>query len=124
MLLAPVPATAAAPPRFTSPDALSSDSGHAAVEWQADGPVTLEMTQDGNAAPRVLYSGHNHSLFISGLANGTYRLRLTDAAGQSSPPLLLTVAHQSLSRALMLVALGAVIFLSIVAVIFRGARDE
>ena len=83
-----------------------------------------DETGAGAGTPRVLYNGTNHSLFVSGLANGTYRLRLTDAAGQSSSPLLLTVAHQSLRRALMLVALGAVIFLAIVAVIFRGARDE
>ena len=112
------------PPRFTGQDALSSDSGHAVVEWQADGPVTLEMTREGTSAPRLLYSGPNHSLFVSGLANGRYSLQLTDAAGQSSPPLVLTVAHQSLSRALILVALGTVIFLATLAVIFRGARDE
>ncbi|MEJ2457210.1 MAG: hypothetical protein P8Y58_03300 [Novosphingobium sp.] len=123
-LLVPASAVMAASPRFTSQAPLSSDSGHVVVEWQADTPVTLRMTHEGARTDRVLYSGPNHSLFVSGLANGRYSLRLTDTAGRSSAPLLLTVAHQSLSRALILVALGALVFLATLAVIIRGARDE
>lgn len=95
------------------------------IAWQADGPVTLAMTQGGDqASARTLYAGGNAAYFVSGLADGAYTLTLRDEAGAMAPPLELTVAHQSLTRALWLMGLGAVVFLMTVAVIFRGARDE
>lgn len=95
------------------------------IAWQADGPVTLAMAQGGDPAPaRTLYSGGNAAYFVSGLADGVYTLTLSDEAGATASRLELTVAHQSLTRALWLIGLGAVVFLITVAVIVRGAHDE
>lgn len=124
LLLVLAPAATAAP-AFTADGPMTSDSGYFMIEWEADGPVTLEMARDaGFGQPEVLYAGMNHATFVSGLADGDYYVRLRSDDGNLSEPLRLSVAHQSLERALWLVALGAVVFLSIVAVIARGAADE
>lgn len=114
---------AATAPSFRAHGAIESDTGYSLIEWDASGPATLAIVPPG-AAPRELYSGSNRALFISGLGDGTYRLTLRDAAGREAPPLDLRVAHQSVTRALWLVALGAIVFLATVAAVLRGARDD
>lgn len=95
------------------------------MQWHATGAVTLKLARKADFADaRTLYSGGNSAYFLSGLADGTYYLELQGSGGETSAPLKLTVAHQSLTRALWLAGLGALVFLSTVAVIFRGARDE
>lgn len=112
-------------PAFSDPGPLSSDTGHALIEWDASGRVTLEMGRGPDLADaRAIYSGTNHAFFLSGLADGTYRLRLRGGDGSISEPLRLDVSHQSLNRALFLSLVGAIVALSILVVIVRGARDE
>ena len=125
-LLVPAYPVAAAPhpsPSFAEQDSVTSDAGNFLVSWNTQEPVTLEM-QSGDGTPRTIYSGRNHAFFLSGLRNGDYAIRLKDAAGATADTLILHVQHQSLSRALLLVALGALAFLATVAVVLRGARDE
>ncbi len=122
----PMPAHAA--PAFTQTGPLSSDAGYFMVEWRSEEPVTLEIAgtgagSNGAAQPKTLYKGNNTSLFVSGLNDGEYELRLRDKTGASADTLALTVEHQSLSRALWLVALGALAFLAAIAVVVRGPRD-
>lgn len=80
--------------------------------------------RQGQNPGRVLYEGANTAYFISGLDNGSYAFVVTDGTGATSAPQVLTVEHQSLSRALWLVALGAVAFLATAFVILRGVRDD
>lgn len=108
---------------FRSAGALSSDTGYSLIEWDAPGTATLAIASPG-APPRELYSGTNRAFFISGLADGTYRLTLRDAAGREAAPLELRVTHQSVTQALWLVALGAIVFLATVVAVVRGARDD
>ena len=70
----------------------------------------------------ALYRGPNRSFFLSGLDTGEYHLLLRDDAGRQSAPLVLTVEHQSLTRAIWLTIIGALIALAIVVTILRGAR--
>jgi hypothetical protein len=123
LFAAAAPAHAAAPEFSTQQ--LTSDTGYATLEWTATGNVALMQaaTPDFSAA-RTIYSGPNHANFISGLPNGTYYFALRDGTGARSRPLQLTVTHQSLTKALWLTAIGFIVFLSVVAVIFRGARDD
>ena len=108
----------------------TTDSGYILASWQGRDEVTLEIAPwlDSNGAPgtyRPLYTGRNTAYFISGLADGTYALRLREEGGTQSAPFRLTVEHQSASRALLLSLLGAIVFLSVVAVIAKGAaRDD
>lgn len=102
---------------------MSTDTGYSLIEWDAPGAATLAITAPG-APARELYSGTNEAFFISGLADGTYRLTLRDASGREAAPLELEVTHQSVTQALWLVALGAIVFLATVAAVLRGARDD
>lgn len=95
------------------------------LEWRSDTPVSLEMSMSPDFAQTTeIYAGAAHRYFLSGLENGDYYLRLTTAQGATSSPVIVSVAHQSLSRALLLVAIGALVTLAIVVTILRGARDE
>lgn len=122
-LAAAIPPLHAEPPAFSDPGPVTSDTGYALIAWNAADPATLELarTPDFSDA-RELYSGSNEAYFLSGLANGTYYLSLRNAAGEVSAPLQLSVVHQSLTRALWLAGLGALVFLAVVAAIVRGER--
>ncbi len=123
-LVALAPSARAQAPAFAAEGALSSDSGHALVEWQADTPVLLEISDTAQFTdPRPVYQGDEGAYFLSGLAGGDYFLRLTDADGQQSSIQELRVTHQSLTQALWLTLVGAIITLAILAVILRGARS-
>ena len=125
LLLSALPLPALASPAFTQTGPLKSDAGYFMVEWQADEPVSLEIAkQDSQAKPRVLYTGSNSALFVSGLQDGEYDVRLRDGSGALSKALTLSVEHQPLDRALWLVALGALAFLAAALVILKGARDD
>jgi len=114
----------AEPPAFVDAGPVESDTGYAAIAWTSGEPVTLELASTGDpASAQAVYSGSNQTYFVSGLADGTYRLVLHNAAGEKSAPLELHVLHQSLTRALWLAALGAFAFLAIIFVILRGARN-
>jgi len=117
------PARAAAP-EFTDDMARESDSGQVQAAWEADGPVALTMTPLETGDLRLVYRGEAKGIFLSGLADGDYELRLAGQDGALSQPVVVSVEHQSLSRALWLVALGAIASLGVVIVIVRGARDD
>lgn len=120
-----LPGAALAAPAFTPSGPLSTDTGYVSLEWAAPGRVTLEQASNPQmAGARVVYAGANHALFLSGLANGTYYFTLRGEDGVASAPLALTVTHQSLTQALWLSAVGALVFLSVIVVVIRGARDE
>jgi len=108
---------------FEAPGPLTSDTGHILVEWQAPGSATLVLARNADfSGARPLYQGDNRAYFISGLEGGDYFLLLRDEAGAQSAPLQVTVAHQSLQRAIWLTIIGAIITLGIIATIIRGAR--
>ncbi|MCB2073823.1 MAG: hypothetical protein H6917_18780 [Novosphingobium sp.] len=76
------------------------------------------------ADARPIYLGTNHAHFLSGLADGSYYLRLRGEDGSLSAPIELSVRHQSLQRALWLALVGLIVALAVVAAVLRGAPDE
>lgn len=109
---------------FTSSEPLASDTGQVLVEWQAEGPVTLGIVDASNpGVVREIYAGENTSFFLSGLADGDYLLVLGDEGMAEATTLELNVTQQSLSQALLLTLIGAIITLGIIVTIFRGARS-
>lgn len=123
MALAPTSAVAA--PTFKANTPIEANAGHAMLEWNADGMVRLEMARDtsfSEAAP--LYQGDYDSYFVSGLSDGDYYVRLRGQDGGTSEPLRIHVAHQSLTQAIWLMIIGAIISIGIITTIVRGARDE
>ena len=111
----------ASPPTFSPDMALASDSGQVDVQWQADGEVTLTMNETSRGT-KLVYKGTDSRIFLSGLRDGDYELRLASEDGALSEPAVVEVRHQSLSRALFLVLIGALVTLGIVIVVLRGAR--
>lgn len=75
-----------------------------------------------------IYRGPDYATFLSGIPNGDYyyRVRSTTLDGATSsewsPEVLVEVQHQSLSLALWLFGIGAVIFVLTVLIVVRGAR--
>ena len=111
-----VPANAA-PAVFAGEDGLSSDTGHVLIEWTSDEPVTLDIARQADFSDaRLLYRGRNQSYFLSGLADGDYILRLRAADGETRVQAL-SVAHQSLARALWLTLIGGLIGIAIHALV-------
>ena len=100
---------------------LSWDAAFARIELQ-------EATTPDFRSPTTLYKGTDSATTISGKPDGQwyYRVRVLqdEFPGPWSDPVEVTVAHHSLSRALMFLTLGIVVFISIVTVIIRGARQE
>lgn len=101
-------------------------AGFYQLSWQTDaGNIELqEATQAAFHNPTTFYKGADRATVISGRPNGTwyYRVRAI-GAGQPGPwsePVKVTVAHHSLSRALMFLSLGIIVFVAIVVMIVRG----
>lgn len=114
---------AAQSPAFTATEPLASDTGQVLVEWDADGPVTLGIADaDSTGVVRKLYSGENRSFFLSGLTDGDYVLVLGDDKVARAATIDLNVTQQSLTQALWLTLIGAMITLGIIVTIMRGAR--
>lgn len=75
--------------------------------------------------PKTLYTGPDSNSVISGKSNGSwyYRVRALDPQiGAWSDPVTVLVAHHDLSRALMFLSLGIIVFVGIVVLIVRGER--
>ena len=111
---------------------LSSDNdiataGFFRLSWETDAAqVELqEANDDSFSQAHTYYKGADRAAVLSGKANGTwyYRIRAIDEgqAGPWSSALLVTVAHHSLSRALMFFAVGLAVFIAIAVVVVRGA---
>lgn len=110
---------------------LSSDSdvasaGFFRLSWEtaAERVELQEDTSPDFRNPITAYLGSDRAAVISGKADGTwyYRIRAMDDAqgGAWSEPLAVVVEHHSLSRALMFLSLGVIVFVAIVLMIMRG----
>jgi hypothetical protein len=114
---------------------LSSNSdiataGFFRLSWETDAAqVELqEANNDTFSQAHTYYKGADRAAVVSGKANGTwyYRIRAIDEgqAGPWSSALLVTVAHHSLSRALLFFAVGLLVFVAIAVVVIRGAGES
>lgn len=126
LLLAATDASAAAP-RFLNDETVAADAGYVQLRWERDdaSAVVVQQAQDAAFADaRVIYRGANESLFLSGLDDGDYYFRIrADDDDTWMGSIEVAVRHQSLTRALFLFGVGAVVFICTLAVILRGARD-
>ncbi|MGD2112935.1 MAG: fibronectin type III domain-containing protein [Gammaproteobacteria bacterium] len=133
LLLAVACLLAAAPLQTVHPaPRLDSDRDIAAagfyrLAWETDAErIELqEATGPGFQKPLTLYTGPDRATVISGKPDGTWYYRVRAAGnppgGPWSDPVAVTVAHHSLSRALLFLALGVGVFVAIVGVIVRAA---
>jgi len=78
--------------------------------------------------PDTVYRGPDRASVISGKPDGIlyYRVRSVASSqpGAWSDAVTVTVAHHDLSRALMFLGLGVIVFIAIVVMVVRGKRIE
>jgi hypothetical protein len=104
-------------------------AGYFRLSWESDAPQ-VELNEATNPEFRnalTPYRGPDSATVISGKPNGIwyYRVRAVNDAdpGPWSETLAVTVAHHSLSRALLFLALGVLVFVAVVVMIIRGPRQ-
>lgn len=127
---AATPARAALPAPVMTTDTKLATAGFYRLTWTTTArQVELqEATDAGFHHPVTVYSGPDRASLLSGKPDGTwfYRVRAEDGKRPSpwSRAVRVTVAHHSLTRALLFLALGVLVFLSIVLMILRARESE
>ncbi|MGW8309973.1 MAG: fibronectin type III domain-containing protein [Thiogranum sp.] len=124
-------ANEASAPRL-SVDSPLATAGFFRLKWVLSDGADFELQEAPDpefSDPRTLYHGADTASVISGKPNGTwhYRVRAVTHAGHHGPwsdSITVTVAHHALSRALIFLSLGFVVFLAIAATVVRGKGNE
>ncbi|HUF73271.1 MAG TPA: hypothetical protein VMR74_10275 [Gammaproteobacteria bacterium] len=116
-------------PATLEPRDFESNEGYYQLAWQAEEPVRLvESPGRDFVDATVLYSGTDTGHVVSGKPDGIWHYRLESADGNRvlSELATITVRHHSLERALLFFALGVVVFVATLGLIFfvRPDRDE
>lgn len=99
--------------------------GHATLTWTALAKASSYRVS--NADGNILYRGAFPQAFVSGLEDGEHRFTVAalDAAGQtlaiSPTPAVVMVRHWPLAQALLLLAVGGLVFIALVVVLAYGA---
>lgn len=133
VLLAMVPAIAAAEAIVLSASPQQATAGYFQLDWVSEvaaGEYQLQESRVGDFSDaRIIYQGADTASVISGLGNGEYVYRIrradteTKTASQWSQPVRVIVEHHPLGRAFGFFFVGLVVFLSILVAIIRGARQ-
>jgi hypothetical protein len=105
-----------------------SHDGVVTLSWNINGEAEIALQQAQNKPEEytTLYMGKDTASVISGLSDGDYFFRIglkqPDGSFSYHPPLKVQVEHHPLATAWMIFAIGALVFLSTVILIFRGSR--
>lgn len=110
-----------------------SREGYYSLRWHdasaRDSSGFYELERASTASfegAKAVYRGRDTAVFVSGLVDGSYFYRVRTAVqgrhGPWSAPFILTVKHGPIAVAWLLFAIGAVIFLAIIAVVINGSR--
>ncbi len=107
---------------------IRSDNGAAQLRWSSDA-AHFQVRLRGDAVPdRIVHEGRMPSAHLSGLADGTYAVRVrAEQDGVWSPwsaPRRIVVEHMSLSLVWVLMGFGAITFGATAAVVLTQARRE
>lgn len=113
---------------------LSSDSrvataGYYQLFWSGKAKVfqLQESTTSDFKSFKVIYEGKDLARVISGKSDGDYFYRLTRLDGNSpqvSDIVKVTVSHHPLENAFLFFIAGAIVFIAILFLIFKGKRLE
>lgn len=130
------PAGSVPVPEFRNPPEGPVSAGYLTLEWSLPGERTSlpegmkfvleEDTRREFSAPHQRFQGRDLASFVSGLPNGEYwfRVRVVEEgggrAGAWSEPVKVVVEHHSLNKALIIMGIGAVVFLATVILILVG----
>ena len=105
-------------------------AGYFQLDWTVSDNLLkqeVELQQAGNADfsdARSIYRGRDSATIISGLSDGEYFYRIKSQAESGwSETVMVKVEHHSLSKAFIFFALGAAMFIALLIVLMRGARN-
>ena len=123
----PCAASATAAPEL---DPALSHDGVARLTWDVPDTASITLQQAPGIAfdqPTILYRGRDSGTTLTGLADGEYFYRIgihSDQSGdaQWSAPVRLEVSHHPLSRAWTFFAVGVVVFVATLGLVFLGSR--
>jgi hypothetical protein len=103
-----------------------SNDGRVKLIWGSTGDNYQYLIQQATDSEfnqvKVIYEGPDRASFVSGLKTGTYYYRVKTKQGHWSETLVVEVKHHSLSLALSLFGMGALVFLLTVLVVVRGSN--
>lgn len=112
-----------------STDTPVATAGYYQLSWL--GKVESFQLQESTAPDfnsfKILYEGKDLARVISGKSDGDYYYRLLSNEGntsQVSNTVKVTVSHHPLENAVMFFVAGAIVFLAILYLIFKGRRLE
>ncbi len=113
-----------------------TESGYVQLSWTWDGDLnsnySFELQQATSQSfenPELIYEGPDFATFLSGLDNGHYYFRIRAVNGNQSKsswssPAVVEVEHHSLSLALSLFGLGALVFAITVGIVIQGNKNS
>lgn len=102
-------------------DGLSA--GYATLGWPTAEGTNFILQQQKDGVWQTLYEGGDRATTLSGLSDGNYRFRLMVDGTRAGVPVEITVAHHPLGRAWTFFAVGAVMFLLLLAMLIMGTRQ-
>lgn len=112
----------AAPELSADPD--FSDTGHYSLSWKTDREGQIVEIQESEwpdfGKPNPLYLGIDTSKVISGKLDGTYYYRARYEDGPWSQAVEVTVKHHGMGKTLIILCLGAIVFLATAFLIIFG----
>lgn len=73
---------------------------------------------------KLIYEGADEGSFLSGLADGQYFYRVRVKDGAWSTPVAVEVKHHPLKLALILMAIGAFVFVSTIILVLKGSLSS
>ena len=125
VLLLVSPGVRAEPPPLQT-DSARPNAGYYVLDWGKSEVGTFELRERSAAGDeRILYRGADTARLISGRSDGEYRYqvrRIGEAAW--SEPVVVEVEHHPLGRALGFFLVGALVFVSTIVLVVRGASDD
>lgn len=121
---------------FSDPPTLKLSSGSQPsqgiikLEWTSSpnaGSSTFELQQSLNSdfnSSKLIYEGIDKGSFLSGLHDGEYFFRVREQGGSWSMPVAVEVEHHPLQLALVLMLIGAIVFISTVILVIKGSKSS
>ena len=112
-----------------STDNKMSTTGYFHLSWQTDAKrVELQEAQTPSfEKPRTLYIGTDRATVVSGKPDGQWYYRIRDISGNQqgnwSEPVVVSIKHHSLGRAFGFFFIGMLVFVGILAIVIRSARQ-
>lgn len=109
-----------------SSDTTLSSEGYFVLSWDLSNPELETVLQQSSnldfadAFSRTLYE--SGAITITGLPDGDYYFRLLQDGSPVGAPLVVTVSHPSLERALGIFFIGCFLFATLVIAIFVGDK--